>query len=338
MSNYVFPKPRDRETLEDMVSDIFSYEYGNSNFQRYGRSGQAQDGVDVAGVVNTDVIGIQCKNHPDKIISTTEIDAEIKKSEGFQPTLAKLIIATSSKRDTKAHKHVLSVSKKRTQQGLYPVEIIFWENIEDLLEKYIDLTFKYFTKQLPVQEPEHVLLPAINSRTRKTFSYPVDKDHIVEGIRESLLVKIVDPYNAHVGISSFPGDSLDGLVDLELQLGHLIQSKGQEGEAASNVLAQLKDLKEYLDGKFFSKKLTFFIQARLSIALLVGTVFRKISKYDLTLVSGSQIWRTYDLPMVHSGVHDCLPEVNPGGTKDAVVILNVSRDITSSVMESVRTW
>lgn len=338
MSNFYFPKPRDREMLEDMISDLFSYELGNSNFQRYGRNGQSQDGVDVAGMVDGDVIGIQCKNHPDKIISTSEIDKEIKKSKKFKPSLSKLIIATSSLRDTKAHRHVLKINKERKRKELYPVEIIFWEEIQDLFGKYPDLTFKYFTKQLPAQKPEDVILPDIRKRNHKSFAYPQDKKSIIAGIEESLSVRIIDPYNAFVGISSFDGASFDGLVDLELQLGKLVHNDKKSGESVSEILSQLKDLKGFLDGKFFSKKLTLFIHARLSLAFLIGHIFKKVSKYDLVLVSGEQVWRTYDLPVIHSGILDCLPEVNPKGDKEAVVILNVNRDISLGVKEYVKTW
>jgi len=50
-SQLIFPKPKSWDTFEDIVCDVFSRKLNNRNFQRYGRSGQEQFGVDIAGVV-----------------------------------------------------------------------------------------------------------------------------------------------------------------------------------------------------------------------------------------------------------------------------------------------
>lgn len=338
MSDFVFPKPRDPETLEDMASDIFSYELGNSNLQRYARNGQSQNGVDVAGLVGGEVVGIQCKNHVNKDITVSEIDKEIKKSEKFRPSLSRYIIVTSAERERKAHSHVLKVSRDRVKNGKYPVDIFFWKEIEDLLLKYPDLAVKYYTSRLPVQKPDEVTLPDPSVAGRKTFVYPAEKSQITKGLEQELSVRKVDKYNASIGISTFPEVGFDGCVDIDLPLAHLFSGEGMPHDSFAGTIDSLRDLKRFLGNKFFSKELTLFIQTRLIVAFLLGQAFRKVTKYNLTLVSGNQVWRTYDLPIVPSDVFDTLPEINSGGLQEAVVVLNIARDISSSVRKFTDSW
>ena len=338
MSDFVFPKPRDRETLEDMASDIFSYEFGNSNLQRYGRNGQSQYGVDVAGLVGEEVIGIQCKNHVNNDITVSEIDREIKKSEKFRPSLSKYIIVTSAERERKAHSHVLKVSRDRVKHGKYPVGIFFWKEIEDLLLKYPDLAVKYYTSRLPVQKPDEVTLPDPSVAGHKTFVYPAEKSQITKGLERELSVRKVDKYNVSIGISTFPEVGFDGHVDIDLSLAHLFSREGMPDDSFKGTVDSLRDLKRFLGNKFFSKELTLFIQVRLVVAFLLGQAFRKVTKYDLALVSGNQVWRTYDLPTVPSDVFDTLPEINSSGLREAVVVLNIARDISPSVRKFTGSW
>ena len=100
--DFVFPKPRDWATFEDIVCDVFTRKFCNYNFQRYGRSGQAQSGIDIAGPTENGLLGIQCKHHPAGIIEIAEIDDEIAKAESFTPVLNEFIIVTSADRDVKA--------------------------------------------------------------------------------------------------------------------------------------------------------------------------------------------------------------------------------------------
>src|SRR5688500_4670396 len=98
-THFIFPKPSDWNTLEDIVSDVFSRKYRNYNFQRYGRLGRNRSGVDVAGPAQEGLIGIQCKHHPKGNISIDEINHELELSEGFSPPLTEFVIATSADRD-----------------------------------------------------------------------------------------------------------------------------------------------------------------------------------------------------------------------------------------------
>jgi len=138
-THFIFPKPQDWSAFEDIVCDVFARKYQNLNLQRYGRSGQRQHGVDIAGLIRGGVLGVQCKHHVRGSLKTKEIDDEIAESEQFRPGLSEYVIATSADRDTKAHKHVLEISAARQAAGVYPVTLKFWEDICAWLAEYPDL-------------------------------------------------------------------------------------------------------------------------------------------------------------------------------------------------------
>lgn len=339
MSAYIFPKPRDWETLEDLTSEVFSYELGNSNLQRYGRRGQAQHGVDVAGMeAKGVVIGIQCKHIAERDITKKEIDEEIKKAEGFSPPLSRYIIITSAKRHQAIISHILKLNIKRRKRESFPVEIFFWDNLEKLIEKYPDILFSYFTKYLPTGKPEYVIAPDAQKIDKDTLSFPVEAEALKKKIAESMQMKKVEPYNISFGITSFESTSFSGRVDLQLKLDHLFSDSGNPALNLLKAAAALNKMKEIVSDPFFSKNLTLHLNARLSLAFLVGWVFRKVTSHNLTLISGDQIWATNGLPVVPSDMTDSLPVINSEGNQEAVVILNVSRDISEGVKEFVSGW
>jgi HEAT repeat protein len=127
-SESYFPPPQSSSAFEGIVLDVFRERLRLPNLKIYGRSGQAQKGVDIIGDTSNGYVGIQCKNHPGKNISTLEIDQEVAKAEHFPQALCHYIIATSASRDTGATDHIRSLSNARKQTGKFSVEIFFWED------------------------------------------------------------------------------------------------------------------------------------------------------------------------------------------------------------------
>jgi hypothetical protein len=106
---------------------------------------QGQHGVDIYGPVNqgTAYNGIQCKNKklnlidgsPNRI-SISDIDQEIQKAVEFKPTLNKLIIATSLPKDQKIEEHIRIKSASHAQNGLFTIQICFWDFFERKLPEF----------------------------------------------------------------------------------------------------------------------------------------------------------------------------------------------------------
>ena len=234
MSNqFIFPKPRDWNTFEDIVADVVSRKYQTYNLQRYGRGGQKQYGVDIVGPITEGLLGIQCKHHPDRNIPIKEINDEIGKSQEFSPGLQELMIATSASRDTTAHKHVLEVSEKREVKGDYPVIIKFWEDIIGWLFEYPDLVYKHFTKYFPAHDFEYLNLPGLNNRNKQTLSWPTTRSDILAVAEKNAgSIPREDPYSLTLGVTNFPDVEFAELVDIEVQLQQII-AEGSAEESAT---------------------------------------------------------------------------------------------------------
>ena len=145
LSESYFPPPRSWDALEGMAFDVFTQRLQNTQLRRYGRTGQAQHGVDIAGPTGEGrFVGIQCKNHPGASLSVQEIDAEIWKAESFSPPLSHYILVTSAPRDAIATSHVLVVSDQRRQMGQFTVEIFFWEDLYHEIARHPYLIRSHF--------------------------------------------------------------------------------------------------------------------------------------------------------------------------------------------------
>lgn len=338
-AQFIFPKPRDWETFEDIVCDVFSRKYQSYNLQRFARRGQAQNGVDIVGPIDMGILGIQCKHHPNAKITISEIDEEVKKSEKYQPSLTEYIIATSASRDNDAHKHVLKISEIRKAQSKYPVLIKFWEDIYDWLTEYPDLLYKHFTKYFPIDTLETLRLPGIERVTRKTLCWPTSIEDLRKSTSESLkFVSQVDAYHLTLGISTFSDVSFEGRVDLELQLADLFSRDNEPIFNFQQATAILNEVRLVISDASFSKHLTVYPQVRLTLALLLGWVFRRVTHYELTLVHRDQIWATSGLPYVPSKIVDELPYLMDTESSEVALVLNITRNIQGSVMDYIDSW
>jgi hypothetical protein len=152
------PTPKSWDDFEDITWEIYKRKWHDNHAQRYGRSGQAQNGIDIYGRPNSSgkYIGVQCKRYEDNKLNKKIIKAEIVKAEGFSSPLSEYIIATTASRDTKLQDLVRSLNEERESENKFPVYIVFWEDIcndlaapnnRDLLKKYYSEWEQIFSNQ-----------------------------------------------------------------------------------------------------------------------------------------------------------------------------------------------
>lgn len=106
---------------------------------------QGQHGVDIYGPIDGGLSynGIQCKNKklnlidgkPNRI-SISDIENEIEKAKSFQPSLSKLIIATSLPKDQKIEEYVRTKSVENVKNGIFSIQICFWEFFERKITEF----------------------------------------------------------------------------------------------------------------------------------------------------------------------------------------------------------
>ena len=142
---YNLHKTKDPYEFEDIVCDVCIKKFGRV-FQRFGRLGQNQFGIDIISDTQGELICIQCKNYT---ISSKEIDDIIDKAMQFTQPISKFIIATNSLRDARLQEKVIERNNKKDLK--FEVCIMFWDEISSiisqdkkLLPESVSLTSKRF--------------------------------------------------------------------------------------------------------------------------------------------------------------------------------------------------
>lgn len=143
------PIPKSWDEFEDIVLDLYKRVWQDLNTTRNARSGQRQNGVDIYGKpikLEGVFAGIQCKRYDDNRLSEKEIKEIVKEAEIFKPELAEFYIATTEHRDGNLQEIVRKYSLERESKGLFPVYIVFWEELCNTLTnpQNDDLFIKYY--------------------------------------------------------------------------------------------------------------------------------------------------------------------------------------------------
>ena len=338
MSNqFIFPKPKNWDTFEDIICDVFSRKLNNRNFQRFGRSGQNQFGVDIVGVSEGLVVGVQCKHFPNGKITKTNITDEVKKADSFRPKLDEFYFVTSAERDTEITSYVYELSQKRKTRGKFPIVIKFWDDIYDWLVDYPDILYKYFTKYFPLSELE-VVEGRFLEKNKSTVVWPTKKEILDTQINKTMKgIATVDPYSITLGVTTFDDLSFDGFVDLSVPLKKFLDNKNYEVgfDQASKTLSEVKNI---IYSSQYSKDLFVHLQSRLPYAVLLGWKFRKVTGYSLKIFSSEQLWVTDGLPLVFTHLEDIPPKILNLNSDELVFVLNISRNIEQQVEKYVAGW
>ncbi len=337
-THFLLPKPRDWETLEDIVCDVFTRKYYALNMQRYGRRGQKQFGVDVAGLIQSGIIGIQCKHHPEGNISLKEIDDEISASEDFMPKLSEYFIVTSADRDVKIHSHVLQLSELRVANGKYPIEIMFWQDLYGWLSEFPDLIYKHFSMHFPFCELQEIsFTPPRNLSS--TLRWPTTIIELKESVSKNIgELSKTEPYNLALGITNFSNVDFYNLVDLEISLVELFENDELAENGFFETAKILNEVKSVVSDTYFSRELFIYLQTRITPAFLLGWIFRHVTHFELKLVFNNKVWATNGLPLVPTSIIDDLPLLLSNGSEEDVIILNISRDIQPMVKKFIESW
>ena len=134
---YTFPKLKNWQDFEILCKDIMS-ENLSVNFIQAGRLGQKQKGIDFYGLdLNHKYIAIQCKNSNKLTIG--QIKKDIEKIEELEVPISTIYFMTASNRNFYLQEQITKITTFPLK-----IEIIFWEDIEELLNVYPIIAHKYY--------------------------------------------------------------------------------------------------------------------------------------------------------------------------------------------------
>lgn len=187
------PRPKSWDEFEDIVWDLFARAWNDPNAQRYGRSGQTQQGVDIYGRpphLEGRYAGVQCKLCEPGKLTRPLIEAEIAKAETFVPPLAEYTIATTHPRDAALQHIIRDINEEHAKKSQFVVHVVFWEDIcsrlahsnnRDLLQKHYgawqpaDLATRPTLTAEKYRELEHDYIKQVAEECRYLYTEGVDR-------------------------------------------------------------------------------------------------------------------------------------------------------------------
>ncbi len=138
----------DPSEFEALCLDLWREIWGpKSDAQKNGRLGQPQAGVDVYGHDGTGWVGVQCKQksaQADSKLTAAELTQEVKKAQGFSPSLSFFIVATTGPRDV-----AIQERARQIRDAGFRVSVWFWDEIWEAIRARPDLLRRVGPKYWP---------------------------------------------------------------------------------------------------------------------------------------------------------------------------------------------
>ncbi|WP_031461894.1 hypothetical protein [Paenibacillus polymyxa] len=154
MYDYIkIPEITNWAKFESLIHDLYAVHL--DPIQKNGRSGQVQNGIDIYGYnLSKELVGIQCKVKSKADMSNksfrqnlfSEIKSEAEKAATFNKNLKRFMFVTTAQRDSSIQQNTTDLDIKMYTQYGFNVQIIFWDDICDLLikQEHKKTFIKYF--------------------------------------------------------------------------------------------------------------------------------------------------------------------------------------------------
>lgn len=145
--------PKSWIDFESLCHALFQAVWQDAAAQKNGRAGQAQLGVDFFGhnhAKDGALCGVQCKVKDQAYggaLSKKELNAELALADQFVPPLAHWIIVTTAPSDAAIQAYALALSAERQAKGLFPLTVLAWDAIQNLLAIHEDVARRFYPEQ-----------------------------------------------------------------------------------------------------------------------------------------------------------------------------------------------
>lgn len=146
------PKPKNWQDFENHTCVLFQCILNDPNTETHGRSGQAQQGVDVYGrrEQRDHWVGVQCKLKSDsQELTKDELEKEVAEAKKFQPALSELIVVTTAPDDAKIQQVARDITQQHEEEGLFSVDVWGWGTLEREIAKYRDAIYAFHPDLTP---------------------------------------------------------------------------------------------------------------------------------------------------------------------------------------------
>ncbi len=205
------PLPQNWQDFESLCKDLWRLIWDDPLAQKHGRSGDPQAGVDICGRRGEKWEGVQCKQKEwHKRLGAAQIRREADKAGGFEPALARFILATTVPRDPKTQADVRAIN----DAGEYPFEmaVFAWDDVLEELQAFPQLIRKFYPEW-----SRQALCGVPSTRSVQFVGREAELEQLRQLVRRAGSVRIAASVEGLAGI---------GKTELALQLVHRLAAEG----------------------------------------------------------------------------------------------------------------
>lgn len=219
---FEIPPPKNEADFERMCAQVYGVVFNDRMPKMNGRRGQVQGGVDVfvkePGIGR---IGIQCKKYTMNPVKWQDVEDEVSKADKHKTPIKKLILATTAPNDAPLLKKVQELADDREARGLFPVEVEFWEDICNHIDRF------------PVLQDSYAPHTPGAAFHRQEISLNAINDIVLEtnAVMQSI-----------AGLPSARPDSVDRLISDQLDRTNELLKAGRYRDALDHLAVVGKDL------------------------------------------------------------------------------------------------
>jgi tetratricopeptide (TPR) repeat protein len=131
-----YPRPKTSEEFEQLCLVYLRREWKRPTLTLYTKSGEEQHGVDIVDLSADQLRWVaQCKLHEaHKALTASELRSEVAKAEGFPLPIHHYALCTTGRKTKRAQDACMALNEERRPAGKFSVELVYWEDIELLLD------------------------------------------------------------------------------------------------------------------------------------------------------------------------------------------------------------
>lgn len=162
LNKFQLPPLSNEDIFEQFICDLYNLEFPQSGFQRFGKKGDTQDGIDIISTKKR--IAIQCKKkeiqrNNKRVLAELKAEFEqcIQASLAFNHEIDELVFASTYNDSAELIKYLIGLKNKYNPS--FNLVYIGWQTIEEKAQKHFSLLTKYYPS----------LFDSVNVRMRIPF-------------------------------------------------------------------------------------------------------------------------------------------------------------------------
>ena len=146
-----FAIPKNEDEFENLCLELLRLYWSRPKLFLFGKRGERQFGIDILDLGGQiPLFAAQCKlKEEHKNLTPSAIRKEVNEAKQFTPPIGKYGILTTAKVSTQAQRAVREINEVHLKGGLFEVELLTWERLCELLQKYPEVHEQFYGEITP---------------------------------------------------------------------------------------------------------------------------------------------------------------------------------------------